>query len=250
MKSLQGKTALVIGASSGVGKATARGLAAAGVRVVGVARNGDGLGTLQTELPEGCQTIRADAAEPSIAEKLLREIRPELLVLASGVRPRMGAVDELSWESFSEPWNNDVKTAFHFMKAAVTVPLAPGSAVVVVSSGAAINGSPLSGGYAGAKRMQWLLAGYLQQLSDTKALGIRFVAALPKQLIEGTDIASAASAAYGARLGISGADYMKRFDTPLDAGKVAEAILGVLRGDVAPGVTAIGVTGKGIEPLT
>jgi hypothetical protein len=41
--------------------------------------------------------------------------------------------------------------------------------------------------------MQWLLAGYAQKIADAKKLGIRFLAVLPKQLIEGTAIAALAS---------------------------------------------------------
>ena len=101
-----------------------------------------------------------------------------------------------------------------------------------MSSGAAIEGSPLSGGYAGAKRMQWLLADYAQQLSTKRQLGIRFLAVLPSQLIEGTEIGSDAAATYGAVRGMSAADLLKRlWKVPLDVDKVAAAIVGALRGD-------------------
>jgi NAD(P)-dependent dehydrogenase (short-subunit alcohol dehydrogenase family) len=249
MTSLRGKTAVVIGGSSGVGKATVKALISNGVRVTAVARGADRLRALEAELRDGLATVSGDAADPALAERLLREQRPDLVVLAGGVTPRMGGVDELDWESFSEAWNGDVKASFLFTKQALTLPLAPGSTVVLVSSGAAINGSLLSGGYAGAKRMQWLLAGYAQKISDAKKLGIRMLAVLPKQLIEGTTIASRAAAGYGAMNGISADAYMKRFDVPLDVDKVAAAILTGLRGDVPAGVNAIAVTGTGIEPL-
>src|SRR5215475_4371776 len=184
MTSLRGKQAVVTGGSSGVGKATVKALISEGVRVTAVARGAERLRALGAE--EGLATIEGDAADPAVAEHLLREIRPDLVVLAAGITPRMGLLDQLDWESFSETWNSDLKASFHFLKQALTLPLAPGSTVVLVSSGAALNGSPLSGGYAGAKRMQWLLAGYAQKLSDAKKLGIRTVAVLPKQLIEGT----------------------------------------------------------------
>jgi hypothetical protein len=249
MSSLREKTAIVTGASSGVGKATARALVAEGVRVTAVARGKEGLRALADEIPDGLKTFQADASDPATAERLLREVRPDLVVLAAGIRPRMAPLDEQSWEQFSETWNSDLKATFHFMKSAVALPLRPGSAIVVVSSGAAVSGSHLSGGYAGAKRMQWMMAGYLQQLSGARKLGIRSLAVLPAQLIEGTRIADAASSAYGTWQGISGADFMKRFEVPLDADKVARAIVGALRGEVADDVTAIAVRGKGIEPL-
>lgn len=249
MTSLRGKQALVTGGSSGVGKATVKALMSEGVRVTAVARGADGLRALQEEMGDGLATVAGDASDPALSERLLRELRPDLVVLAAGITPRMGGLDELDWESFSETWNRDLKASFHFIQQALTLPLAPGSTVVAVSSGAAIDGSPLSGGYAGAKRMQWLLAGYAQKVSDAKKLGIRTLAVLPKQLIEGTTIGARAAAAYGARNGLTAEAFMKRFDVPLDVAKVAAAILTALRGGVPPGVHALGVTGAGIEPL-
>ena len=43
---------------------------------------------------------------------------------------------------------------------------------------------------------------------------------------------------------------MKRFEVPLDADKVASAILTTLRGGIPAGVNAIAVTGAGFEPLS
>jgi NAD(P)-dependent dehydrogenase (short-subunit alcohol dehydrogenase family) len=162
MTSLLGKTAVVTGGSSGVGKATVKALVSEGVRVTAMARGADRLRALKAEVGDGLAILQGDAADPAFAERLLRELRPDLVVLAAGVTPRMGPRDEFDWESFSETWNGDLKASFHFTKQALALPLPPGSTVVVVSSGAAIRGSPLSGGYAGAKRMQWLLAGYAQ----------------------------------------------------------------------------------------
>jgi NAD(P)-dependent dehydrogenase (short-subunit alcohol dehydrogenase family) len=247
---LRGKSALVIGASSGVGRATVNALIAEGARVAAVARGGEALEALRGQAAEPINTIQADAADPEAVQRLLRQLQPELIVLAAGVRPRMASLDEQTWESFSEIWNADTRAAFYLVKTALTTPLAPGSTVAIVSSGAAINGSPLSGGYAGAKRMQWLLADYAQQISERRKLGIRFFAVLPTQLIEGTAIGTAAAEVYGALRGISGAEHLKRnWPTPLDADKVAAAIVGCLRGDVAQGVTAIEVNGQGTEPL-
>lgn len=244
------KVAVVTGASSGVGKATARALISQGLRVTGVARNEGGLRALKGELGENLETFAGDASRPETAERLLRELRPDLVVLAHGITPRMGRIDEFSWEDFSETWNADLKAAFHFVKGALTLPLVPESSVALLSSGAAINGSYLSGGYAGAKRMMCLMADYAQKVSDAKNLGIRFLAVLPKQLIEGTKIAATASSVYGATQGISSEAYMKRFDVPLDAEKVAATIVNGFSGVFAPGVTAIGVTGTGAEPMT
>ena len=250
MQSLKDKSAVVIGASSGVGLATVRRLVSEGVSVVAVARGREGLDAVAARFGGAVRTVQADATDATTAERLLREYKPQLVVLAAGVRPQMGTLDELSWETFTISWNADTQSAFRLLKAALTLPLAAGSTVAIVSSGAAVAGSPLSGGYAGAKRMQWFMAEYAQEVSDAKKLGIRFFAVLPRQLIEGTVIGTTAATKYGAAQGLSAADFFKRrWKVPLDADTVGAAIVGGLRGDLADGVAAIGVTGEGVEPL-
>lgn len=245
---LRGKTAIVTGGSSGVGKATVLALAAQGARVVAVARGEERLRALAAEV-QGVQIVAADVADPTTSESLLRELRPDFVVLAAGVNPRMGPIDDMSWEAFSETWNADTKATFHFLKVALALPLPAGSTIAIVSSGAAINGSFLSGGYAGAKRMQWMLASYVAKLAEARKLDLRAVAVLPTQLVEGTEIADRASSSYGDWQGIGGRAFLDRFEIPLRPAMVADAILGVLRREVAAGTHAIGVSGKGIEPL-
>lgn len=168
MAALQNKTALVIGASSGVGRATVKSLLDEGACVVAVARGVEALAASAAQSDRPIRTVAADAADPATAERLMREFKPHLVVLAAGVRPHMAPVDEQTWETFSLAWLGDTQAAFHLVKAALTLPLAPGATVAIVSSGAAIAGSPLSGGYSGAKRMQWLLTEYAQDVSDAK----------------------------------------------------------------------------------
>jgi NAD(P)-dependent dehydrogenase (short-subunit alcohol dehydrogenase family) len=224
--------ALVIGAGSGVGQATASALTAAGVRV----------------LASGSER---DATDPAQVAALVAEADPDLVVVAAGARPRMASIGEQSWESFSRPWNVDVKIAFEVGRAALARPLRPGSTVVIVSSGAGVNpnGSPLSGGYAGAKRMQMFLAGYLQRAADVSELGIRFVALAPLQFLVGTAIGEAAAAAYGAEVGESGDTYMTSWPVPLDPAGVARAILSIASDEEHREATTLGVTGKGLEAI-
>jgi NAD(P)-dependent dehydrogenase (short-subunit alcohol dehydrogenase family) len=214
--------ALVIGAGSGVGRATADALSAGGVQVVAAGRE-------------------RDATDPAHVAGLLAEADPDLVVVAAGARPRMASIEEQSWESFSTPWNVDVRIAFEVGRAVLARPLRPGSTVVIVSSGAGVNpnGSPLSGGYAGAKRMQMFLTGYLQRAADARELGIRFVALAPMQFLVGTAIGEAAAAAYG-----SGG-----WSAPLDPDGVARAILAVASGEEHPDATLLGVTGEGLKPI-
>jgi NAD(P)-dependent dehydrogenase (short-subunit alcohol dehydrogenase family) len=224
--------ALVIGAGSGVGRATADAFAEAGAQVLATASE-------------------RDATDPAQVTALLAEADPDLVVVAAGARPQMAAIEEQSWESFSTPWNVDVKIAFEVGRAALARPLRPGSTVLIVSSGAALAGSPLSGGYAGAKRTQMFLADYLQRAADARELGIRFVALAPRQLLAGTAIGEAAAAAYGGEIGESADAYMKRrFAVPLDAAGVARAIVAIASGAEHPEATLLAVTGKGVETMT
>jgi len=213
--------ALVIGAASGVGQATAEALRDAGVQVLASGRERDA----------------TDTAEVSA---LLAEADPDLVVVAAGTRPRMAPIEEHTWESFSAPWNVDVRIAFEVGRAVLARPLRPGSTVVIVSSGAGINpnGSPMSGGYAGAKRMQMFMTSYLQGESDARELGIRFVALAPMQFLVGTRIGEAAAAAYG------GGDW----PVPLDPAGVAGAILELAPGDEHRGAT-LAVRGEGIAAI-
>jgi NADP-dependent 3-hydroxy acid dehydrogenase YdfG len=165
------------------------------------------------------------------------------------VRARLASIEEQTWESFSEAWNVDVKITFEAGQAALRRPLRPGSVVVIVSSGAGLGGSPLSGGYAGAKRMQMFLASYLQGVSDAQKLGIRFVALVPKQLIAGTELGTAVAKGYAARAGIGEEKFMERFGAPLTADAVARTIVDIVRGEVGGGAQVLGLTGKGIEVL-
>jgi NAD(P)-dependent dehydrogenase (short-subunit alcohol dehydrogenase family) len=222
--------ALVIGAGSGVGRATAEALTAAGVRV----------------LASGHER---DATDPDQVSALVQDADPDLVVVAAGARPRMAAIEEQSWESFSTPWNVDVKIAFEVGRAALSQPLRPGSVVVIVSSGAALHGSPLSGGYAGAKRTQMFLADYLQRASDQRGLGIRFVALAPRQLLVGTRIGEAAAEAYGAAAGQSPEAYLDRFPVPLDPAGVAQAIVAIAAGEEHRDETLLIVTGEGVSRI-
>ena len=131
MKSLKDKSAVVIGASSGVGLATVKRLVFEGASVVAVARGRDGLDAVAAAFDGAVQTVQADATDATTAERLLREYEPQLVVLAAGVRPQMGTLDEFTWEAFSIPWNADAQAAFHLLKAALTVPLAAGSTVAI-----------------------------------------------------------------------------------------------------------------------
>src|SRR5262249_35101608 len=152
----------------------------AGATVVAVARNAAQLAELQAERGEGLIVVAADATDPVVAGTLIEQYRPRTLVLNAGAAPLLRPVQPQTWPSFSRNWDVDVQHAFHWIREALLLPLAPGSSVIVMSSGAAQFGSPLSGGYAGAKATIRFMTGYAADESARGELGIRFVSILPR----------------------------------------------------------------------
>ena len=159
-----------------------------------VARDADALAAVQPG--SASPTIPADVTDEAAAQRILAEVRPDILVLNAGAKPRMGRLDQLSWADFTAAWETDVKAGLYWLQAALNLPLKPGSRVLVGSSGAAVNGSPMSGGYAGAKRMLWFMAKYANGVAEQKGLGIRFQAIVPQQIIGGTGVGDAGANAY------------------------------------------------------
>jgi len=243
---IAGRTALVTGASRGFGRAIAIALGTAGARVVGVARDPAPLEDLRAELDGSFTPVAADAADPVVAGKLIDAYRPDLLVLNAGAAPLSRPVQRHTWETFSRNWDVDVQHVFHWTREALLAPLDPGSLVVTLSSGAALRGSPLSGGYAGAKATIRFITAYAASESARDGLGIRFVSLLP-QLTPVTRLGEAAVSAYAAREGIEVAAFTERAGPPLTAEQVAKAVLDLAADDgSAPG--AFLLTAAGLSP--
>jgi NAD(P)-dependent dehydrogenase (short-subunit alcohol dehydrogenase family) len=218
---LSGTTALVTGASRGFGRGIATALSQAGARVVGVARNHGPLEEVRARLGDGFTPVVADAADPVVAGQLIDAYHPRTLVLNAGASPLSRPLHRQTWQTFSRTWEVDVQHAFHWTREALLRPLEEGSVVIAFSSGAALQGSPLSGGYAGGKAAIRFLTSYAADESERAGLGIRFVSVLP-QLTPATDLGAAAVAAYAAREGLDVAAFLETRGpalTPEQAGK-------------------------------
>jgi NAD(P)-dependent dehydrogenase (short-subunit alcohol dehydrogenase family) len=226
---LTGTTAIVTGVSRGFGRAIAAALAGAGAHVVGVARSRAQLDELRDELGDTFSPETADVADPDVADRLIDEYRPHTLVLCAGASPTMSPLHEQTWESFSQNWNTDVAQAFHWSRHALRRPLAPGSSVIAMSSGAAINGSPLSGGYAGAKAAVKFITDYAAIESRRAGLGIEFVSVLPR-LTPATELGAKAVAAYADRQGVDAETFVKSGGPVLTAEHVGRSVLELAAG--------------------
>jgi NAD(P)-dependent dehydrogenase (short-subunit alcohol dehydrogenase family) len=224
-REIAGTTALVTGASRGFGRGIAIALSQAGARVVGVARDRGRLEELRAQLGDSFTAVAADATDPVVAGQLMDTYRPATLVLNAGASPLARPLHQHTWQTFSRNWEVDVQHAFHWIREALLLPLDPGSVVIALSSGAAVNGSPLSGGYAGAKATIGFLTGYAAAESERAALGIRFTAVLP-QLTPATELGAAAVAAYAARQGVDVPTFLDGRGPALTPEQVGKAIVG------------------------
>lgn len=238
---LESMKVVVTGGSRGLGLGLVEALVARGARVTVVARGADALASVQSRL--GVATVRADVRDAAAARRVLAETRPELLVLNAGAKPPMGRLDTLSWDDFSATWQSDVKAGFHWLQAALQLPLARGSRVLVVSSGAALNGSPLSGGYAGAKRMLWVMARYANGVSVEADLGIRCQVLVPQQMVGGTGVGDTGAHAYAHAMGISEAQFLSRFGSAMPPRDFGEKVVSVLNDPQFAAGMAFGLKG-------
>jgi 3-oxoacyl-[acyl-carrier protein] reductase len=250
MGDLSGRTTIVVGASRGLGRGVATAFAEAGAPVVAVSRTAaefpeaaNGSGTIQPEI--------ADAGEATVAASLLDRYEPEAIVLVAGATPHMRPLQQQTWETFSVNWQTDVRIAFHWLREALLKPLGPGGRVVVFSSGAALNvdGSPLSGGYAGAKATQRFITKYAQDEGNRAGLDITFTTVLPK-FAPLTGVGRPAVRAYAAQAGLSVEDFLARRDPQLTPEIAGTALVELARADAANVAADYVLTGAGLQKLS
>src|SRR5580693_1682682 len=246
MSDLSDRTTVVVGASRGLGRGIARAFAEAGAPVVAVARTGPALAELATTSPN-IRTEVADAADATVAWNLVDQYEPEVLILVAGANPVMRPLQDQTWETFSVNWNTDVKIAFTWLREALLKPLPPGSRVVVVSSGAAINGSPASGGYAATQAEQFIAA-YAQEESRRAGLNITVTAVMPR-MSPFADVGRRGVRAYAARSDQTEEAYLKQLGEVLTPERAGSALVELIRADPASSAPGYLLTGAGLQKL-
>jgi NAD(P)-dependent dehydrogenase (short-subunit alcohol dehydrogenase family) len=196
----------------------------------------------------GAQVLSLDATDEAAPSKVFDVLQPDVLVLCAGAFPPAAPLHEQSWREFAVNWETDVKIAFHFCKAALSRPLPAGVSIIAISSGAALAGSPNSGGYAGAKRTQLFMANYSQKESDRLGLGLRFMALAPR-IMPDTELGKHAVAGYSRFLGISAADFIQSMVSPPASSDVATAVIELVTNPDQPKGNVFIVSGKGLEAV-
>ncbi len=141
MNEIQGKTAIVTGASSGIGQATAEKFAEAGVKVALVARSSEKLTAVaQTIIQNGGQAllIPADLTKPAEIEKVVANSvaefgRLDILINAAGIIGS-GTVETTTLTDWDQMFNINLRAPFYLMQQAMPYLVATQGNVVNVSS--------------------------------------------------------------------------------------------------------------------
>jgi glucose 1-dehydrogenase len=169
--SLAGRSAIVTGASSGMGAAIARAMAAAGARVALVGRDETRLNAVAADIQARggvgqivVADVTADGAPALIVESALRAFGSiEILVNAAGVF-EPAPFDETPLESLDRQWLVNARAPFALTQAALPH-LRPGSSVLFFSSVAGQVGSPAAPAYSMTK-------GAVERLVDALAVSL------------------------------------------------------------------------------
>ena len=200
---LSGKTALVTGASRGIGRAIALGLAAEGVNVVLNGLNPEGLAAAAKEVAErGVRAVplAADVSDPRAVEEMFGKVkdlfgRLDILVNNAGFLKAKPLLD-LSCEEWRKSIDVNLTSVFLCSKSAAPLMKDNGGVIINAASYAAVIPSIKHAAYAAAKAgvvsMTRTMAGELAPL------GIRVVCYIPG-VIE-TDLTAAVRAEKGKAL--------------------------------------------------
>ena len=148
MTGLDGKTVLITGASRGIGEAAARAFAAAGARVMLLARSADRIAEIAGEISAAGGTARARACDVARHVDMAAAVAEagevfggvDVLIGNAGVIEPIAPLEEADPEDWGALIDINLKGVFHGMRAAMPVMRAQGGGTIItVSSGAAHN---------------------------------------------------------------------------------------------------------------
>jgi short-subunit dehydrogenase len=150
---LAGKTALLTGATGGLGRAMAKALAGRGAKLVLSGRKAEALEALAAELPgEDHRTLPADLGEPAAAEKLAADAGQVDVLVANAGLPGSGRLPEFTSEELTKALRVNLEAPILLARALEPQMLERGSGhMVFVSSLSGKAVAPLSSLYSATK---------------------------------------------------------------------------------------------------
>ncbi|MEP2718066.1 SDR family NAD(P)-dependent oxidoreductase [Pseudophaeobacter sp.] len=186
MEHLKGKTAIVTGASRGIGEATARFLASQGVKVLLAARSAQVIETLAAEICANGGEASAFACDVSdhsavlalVAQAKRRFARLDILVNNAGLIDPIARIADSSPEAWGHCLDVNVKGVYHGLHYAIPVMLEQGGGTIInLSSGAANSSLEGWSHYCASKAAVARLTGVAQK--EYAADGLRVIGLSP-----------------------------------------------------------------------
>lgn len=245
---LEGRVALVTGASSGIGRATAALLAARGARVMAVARSAVRLAELARETR--VETLAVGLESPEACERAVEETRRRLGPIAILVNNagRSGFLDLPIWEEERENWRStlalNLDTPFELTRLAARDMKAMGwGRVIMVSSTAGEVGAATMSAYCASKHG---LLGLMRAAAlDLARIGATCNAVLPGWVR--TEMADQEAERESRRRGVSVAEIWAERAAAYPGGKVLEPediarVIAFLASADAAGINAEAIT--------
>ncbi len=181
MSGLAGRIVLVAGASSGMGRATALAVAAAGAKVVLAGRNAEALGEVAAQ--SGGLAVPTDATDPVAVDRLVAKAlevfgRIDALVNAVGTNLRQRSLSQLTAESWAMMLQTNLTAAFNLTQAVVPPMRRQGDGLIVHIASVAARKPDMSGvSYQATKAGVAALAH--ATMEEERQNGIRVTALLP-----------------------------------------------------------------------
>ncbi|MBS5948071.1 SDR family oxidoreductase [Actinomycetales bacterium UMB0918] len=158
----RGGKVVVTGASSGIGAATVRALAASDWSVVAVARRQNKLEALAKET--GCEYYVCDLKDKDAVDKMAQSLGADVRVVVNNAGGAVGQdpIADTTVEDWQEMYSRNVSTALNVTKAFLPT-LREGGDLVFVTSTAAHDTYPGGGGYVAAKHAERMIPLTLRQ---------------------------------------------------------------------------------------